>query len=419
MHKGKSVLLCVLLTTSMKVNFRLNKKNKKDKTGFLRMDFSYTGKRFRYFLGISLPENHWSNTKQRVKSSASNSLEMNKRLSEIAEETIRVYYELINNSITPSNTMLKEKLDESLSGVSSQLSFFEFVDEFILRSSNTKKSSTIKEYTYTINDLKIFEKHNKRRIEWDTIDMKFYDAYMEYQYNVKGNSQNLFGKRIKTLKTFLNDAFERGDNKHLMYKGFKVLHKETDAIYLTEDEIEKIYKLDLIENKRLEKVRDLFIIECNTGLRFQDLMHIEKENILEESIKIKVRKTGEILNTLLLPETRTLLKKYNYQLPKISNTNYNLYLKEIGELAGINDTIIHNTYRAGKSISIKKKKYELISSHTSRRSFATNMYHRKISSFMIMAITGHKKESTFLKYIRITNEEAVKIITMSYKKKVS
>lgn len=403
----------------MKVNFRLNKKNKKDKTGFLRMDFSYTGKRFRYFLGISLLENHWSNTKQRVKSSVSNSLEMNKRLSEIAEETIRVYYELINNSITPSNTMLKEKLDESLSGVSSQLSFFEFVDEFILRSSNTKKSSTIKEYTYTINDLKIFEKHNKRRIEWDTIDMKFYDAYMDYQYNVKGNSQNLFGKRIKTLKTFLNDAFERGDNKHLMYKGFKVLHKETDAIYLTEDEIEKIYKLDLIKNKRLEKVRDLFIIECNTGLRFQDLMHIEKENIREESIKIKVRKTGQILNTLLLPDTRTLLKKYNYQLPKISNTNYNLYLKEIGKLAGINDTITHNTYRAGKSISIKKKKYELISSHTSRRSFATNMYHRQISSFMIMAITGHKKESTFLKYIRITNEEAVKIITMSYKKKVS
>ena len=204
-----------------------------------------------------------------------------------------------------------------------------------------------------------------------------------------------------------------------MYKGFKVLHKETDAIYLTEDEIEKIYKLDLIENKRLEKVRDLFIIECNTGLRFQDLMHIEKENILKDSIKITIRKTGERLNTLLLPDTKTLLKKYNYQLPKISNTNYNLYLKEIGKLAGINDTIIHNTYKAGKPISTKKKKYELISSHTSRRSFATNMYHRKYSPVLIMSIIGHKKESTFLKYIRIKNEEAVKIITMSYKKKVS
>ena len=85
-------------------------------------------------------------------------------------------------------------------------------------------------------------------------------------------------------------------------------------------------------------------------------MHIEKENILEESIKIKVRKTGQILNTLLLPDTKTLLKKYNYQLPRISNTNYNLYLKEIGKLAGINETIIYNTYKGGKSISKKKRK---------------------------------------------------------------
>ena len=403
----------------MKVNFRLNKKNKKDKIGFLRMDFSYTGKRFRYFVGISLPENHWSNTKQRVKYSVSNSLEINKRLSEIAKEIIKIYYELVNNNITPSNAMLKEKLDDSLRGISSQLSFFEFVDEFIKRSGNTKKASTTKEYIYTINDLKAFEKHIKRRIEWDTIDMKFYDAYMDYQYNVKGNSQNLFGKRIKTLKTFLNDAYERGANKHLMYKGFKVLQKETDAIYLTEDEIEKIYKLDLTENKRLEKVRDLFIVECNTGVRFEDLMHIEKENVLKDSIKIKTRKTGEVLNTLLLPDTQAILKKYNYELPRISNTNYNLYLKEIGKLAGINDTISHNTYKAGKQISIKKKKFELISSHTSRRSFATNMYHRGYSSVIIMSITGHKKESTFLKYIRITNEEAVKIISLNYKKKVS
>jgi integrase len=403
----------------MKVNFRLHKKNKKDKTGFLRMGFSYTGKRFRYFVGISMPDNHWSNTKQRVKASVSNSLEINKRLSEIAEVTVKIYYELLNNNITPSNSMLKEKLDESLRGVSSQLSFYEFVNEFIKRSSNTKKPSTIKEYIYTVNDLKTFEKHIKRRIEWDTIDMKFYDAYMDYQYNVKGNSQNLFGKRIKTLKTFLNDALERGANKHLMYKGFKVLQRETDAIYLTEDEIEKMYKLDLTENKRLEKVRDLFIVECNTGVRFEDLMHIEKENVLKDSIKIKVRKTGEVLNTLLLPDTQAILKKYNYQLPRISNTNYNLYLKEIGELAGINDTIIHNTYKAGKQISIKKKKFELISSHTSRRSFATNMYHRGHSSVIIMSITGHKKESTFLKYIRITNEEAVKIISLNYKKKAS
>jgi len=401
----------------MKVNFRLYKKKKSDKKGFIRMDFSYNSKRFRYFLGLSIEAKLWSIKKQCIKSSASNSLELNKRLNYIAKKTINIYYDLLNNNFTPSNSLIKEKLDAALKGSSSLLTFYEYVDEFIERSKNTKKANTISEYGYTTRDLKAFEKHSRRRIDWETLDMKFYDAYMDYQYNVKGNSQNLFGKRIKTIKTFLNDAYERGINKHLMYKGFKVLQLETDAIYLNEQELDKIIKLDLRKNKRLERVRDLFIVECNTGLRYHDLMKISKENILKDSIRIKVSKTGQILNTLLLPITKQILKKYKYNLPKISNVNYNLYIKEIGELAGINDSITKDTYKSGKAVSFKRKKYQLITTHTGRRSFATNMYKRGYSPVQIMSITGHKKESTFLKYIRITNEESVRYISMNYKKK--
>ena len=146
-------------------------------------------------------------------------------------------------------------------------------------------------------------------------------------------------------------------------------------------------------------------------------MKISKENILKDSIRIKVSKTGQILNTLLLPITKQILKKYKYNLPKISNVNYNLYIKEIGELAGINDSITKDTYKSGKAVSFKRKKYQLITTHTGRRSFATNMYKRGYSPVQIMSITGHKKESTFLKYIRITNEESVRYISMNYNKK--
>jgi integrase len=401
----------------MKVNFRYQKK-KNTKKGVIRLDFSYGTNRLRYVFGLSTEEKLWSKAKQRFKSSASNSLELNQRLSFIAKETISIYYELINSNISPSNEMLKEKIKEKISGKSNKRSFYDYVDEFIERSKNTKKANTISEYGYTIRDLKAFEKYSRRRIDWETLDMKFYDAYMDYQYNVKGNSQNLFGKRIKTIKTFLNDAYERGINKHLMYKGFKVLQLETDAIYLNEEELNKIYKLDLKKNKRLERVRDLFTVECNTGLRYQDLMTITKENVLKDSIRIKVSKTGQTLNTLLLPITEKILKKYRYNLPKISNVNYNLYIKEIGELAEINETITKDTYKSGKAISFKRKKYQLITTHTARRSFATNMYKRGYSPVMIMSITGHKKESTFLKYIRITNEESVRMISSNYKKKV-
>ena len=90
----------------------------------------------------------------------------------------------------------------------------------------------------------------------------------------------------------------------------------------------------------------------------------------------------------------------------------------IGELAGINETITKDTYKSGKAISFKRKKYQLITTHTARRSFATNMYKRGYSPIVIMSITGHKKESTFLKYIRITNEESVRMISLDFKKKV-
>ena len=403
----------------MKVNFRLYKKKKYDKKGFVRMDFSYNTKRFRYFIGLSIESKLWSTKKQCIKSSASNSLEINKRLNHIAKKTINIYYDLLNNNLTPSNSIIKEKLDMALKGNSSLISFYDYIDEFIERSKNTKKPNTINEYGYTLRDLQAFEKYSRRRIDWETLDMKFYDAYMDYQYNVKGNSQNLFGKRIKTVKTFLNDAYERGINKHLMYRGFKVLQTETDAIYLTEIEIDKIYNLDLSQNKRLERVRDLFIVECNTGVRYIDLMNITKENILKESIRIKVSKTGQTLNTLLLPITKKILSKYQYKLPKISNVKYNLYIKEVGQLAGINESITKDTNKSGKAVSFKRKKYQLITTHTARRSFATNMYKRGYSPVQIMSITGHKKESTFLKYIRITNEESVRMISLDYKKKVS
>jgi integrase len=249
--------------------------------------------------------------------------------------------------------------------------------------------------------------------------MQFYDEYMDYQLNVKENSHNLFGKRIKTIKTFLNDATIRGNNIHLMYKGFKLTVKDSDNIYLTEDEIKKMYKLDLSENERLERVRDLFVVGCRTGLRYSDLVTIRKENISKDGIKVITKKTGKTLNTVIIEETQEILEKYSYELPNISKTNLNKYIKEVGELAGIDEISHKDTYKAGKPISIKTKKYERISSHTARRSFATNMYKGGHPIYYLMHIIGHKKESTFLNYIKVTNEEAVKIITMNYKKKAS
>ena len=398
------------------MNVRYNLLKKKN-TSYILLCISYDGKRLQTSINEKIESNKWSKLKQRVKSSCSEAFNINSYLDKIETIAKNIYYQCKMEGYSPTTDRLKEMIFTKLNGGNKKLSFYEFVEEYTELSKNSKKPSTIREYGFTIKSLKEFEKHKRRRIDWDTLDIKFYDDYMDYQYNVKGNSQNLFGKRIKNIKTFLNAAYERGVNKHLMYNGFKVIKKETDAIYLTEEEIDKIYELNLSKNKRLDRIRDLFIVECNTGVRYHELMNLSKVNILKNSIRFKSSKTEKTVNTLLLPRTKKILKKYNYILPKISNSNYNKYIKEVGELAGINDVVIQETYRAGKAISFKRKKYQMITTHTARRSFITNIYKRGFSSAHIMSMTGHKKESTFLKYNRITNEESVRYISMNYNKK--
>lgn len=400
------------------MNVRYNLLKKKN-TSYILLCISYDGKRLQTSINEKIDSNKWSKLKQRVKISCTEAFNINSYLDKIEAIAKKIYYKCKMEGYSPTTDGLKEMIFSKLNGSNKKLSFYEFVEEFTELSKNTKKKETIDDYNYTIKSLKEFEKYKRRRIDWDTLDIKFYDAYMDFQYNVKGNSQNLFGKRIKHIKTFLNAAYESGNNKHLMYKGFKRLQFDTDTIYLNEQEIDKMYILDLSKNKRLERIRDLFIVECLTGVRYGDLMKITKEYIFKDSIKIKVSKTGQVLHTLLLPTTKKILKKYNFILPKISNSNYNKYIKEVGEIACINKTLTQESYRSGKAVSFKRKKYQLITTHTARRSFATNMYKRGYSPVQIMSITGHKKESTFLKYIRITNEESVRMISLDYNKKVS
>jgi len=400
----------------MNINFNLLRK----KNGaHILMSITFNGIRIQTTINEKIDEKNWNKKKQRLKGNSTDAFNINSYLEKIENNARDIYYKFKIEGIIPTKNQFKEKLSQKLNGVNTSLSFYEFVDEFIKNSKNSKKPSTTKEYIYTIQDLKSFEKHNKRRIDWDTLDLQFYESYMDYQYNVKGNSQNLFGKRIKTIKTFLNDATKKNINKHLMFYGFKVLKKRSDNIYLNEDDLKKIFKLDLSKNKRLERVRDLFIVGCRTGLRFSDLTSLRKEDISKDGIRFQSDKTGEVLNTVIIEETQEILEKYNYQLPKISRTNLNKYIKEVGELADISEVSYKDTYKSGKAISKKLKKYERISSHTARRSFATNMYKRKFPIYYLMKITGHKKESDFLNYIKVTNEEAVKIISMNYKKKSS
>ena len=404
----------------MKTHIRFLKKNKKDLEGNLRLDCSFKGIRFRKYLDIRIAETNWNKNKERIKSNYTNAFDINKRLDFITSTIKKIYYELLNDDIPISVSVLSEKFDEKINGVSRRTTFFDYANEFIENSRVTKTKGTCEGYLYTIKSLKEFEKHIRRRIEWSTIDQKFYDDYEVFQYTIKGNSQNLFGRRIIDIKAILNNANKLGINKYLMYKNFKVKRIVVKKEYLNKEEIQLLWDLDLSDNKRLERVRDIFLVCCYTGVRFSEYKNLKQENIEIGRkgclINYYAQKNTKYVSTICNDNALELLKKYKFNLPHISLQKYNIYIKEVCKIAKIDKEIIIHSYKAGKAIILKKRKFQKISSHTGRRSFITNLIIEGISSTHIKKVTGHSNEKDVNKYNQITSIESIELIQQALKK---
>jgi integrase len=306
-------------------------------------------------------------------------------------------------------------------------SFFDFFRKFIdeskiktnLKTGSLISANTIKNYNNTFNHLKEFARVKRKRIDFDTIDLDFYHDFNDYLTKTKQHSVNTIGGLVKVIKTVLNEATERGVNTNLSFrsKRFQVITQKTDNVYLTETELNELYHLDLSHNQRLERVRDLFLIGCYTGLRFSDFSMLRPENIKGGYIEIETQKTGERVVIPLDSKIEVILKKYKNQLPpSVSNQKTNQYLKELAndkdKLKSLQTVISIKTTKGGLTMHTNYKKYELISSHTARRSFATNAYLRDTPPLIIMGITGHKTEKSFFQYIKLSSKEKAKIFEM-------
>ena len=313
--------------------------------------------------------------------------------------------------------------------------FIEYFEQYINESSkriNPKTNkiiskSTIKSLRNTLTLLKEYNKGNRNTEKFEGINLDWYFKFMEYLNESKTYGINTSGKHISNIKTILRSATERGLNDNLSYmsKKFVGSRVDSDTIYLTEQELSEIFKLNLTKNKRLERVRDLFIVGCYTGLRFSDVSKIRDINIQKEFLTIKTQKTSTKVKIPYHPFVRKIMAKYkgkteNSLPPSVSNTKMNLYIKEVCEKVKIlhNEVEVTKT-KGGLEVISKQKKYSLVSTHTMRRSFATNLYDQEVSVADIMSVTGHKTEGQFFKYIRREKEEGARKIQQFWNQKLN
>ena len=214
----------------------------------------------------------------------------------------------------------------------------------------------------------------------------------------------------------MNEALDKKLTTNMEFKSrrFKKVSEESENIYLTEAELSKIYQKDFSKQKTLDRVRDIFIIGCYTGLRYSDLFTINNENLIDKQTKLRIKteKTGELVIIPLHTYIKEIIKKHN-GIPqyKITNQTMNESLKAIAEQSGIKENTLITSTQGTDTVTNSYKKYELVSVHTARRSFATNAYLNDIPTISIMKITGHRTEKSFLKYIKISQEDNANKLT--------
>lgn len=257
-------------------------------------------------------------------------------------------------------------------------------------------------------------------LNFEDVTIDVYEDFVKYFYG-RGCSANYIGKHIKSLKTIMRSARDEGLHKNMEIerKAFKTISEPVEPIYLTQEELNRIYELDLSDNKHLSDVRDVFLVGCYTAQRFSDYSVIKKSNIIEKDgmkyIKLVQQKTGEICQIPVSPECETILKRYDYTLPKTFEQKVNEMIKLIGERAKITDLIHVEENRGGMKVKKDVRKCELIKTHCARRTGCSLMYLAGIPTIDIMKVSGHRTETEFLKYIRISKEEtAIKLALHPY-----
>lgn len=380
-----------------------------------------------YSTGIKIdPIKHWNHRKQRVKliTAQKNAARTNRFLDEKSSEANKKLTELAFSNPNYSKVDVIRIFDELFgkrkkrNNFQNLLECYEWYFEHFSKNPTTStqrplSNGTARSFKRSFKIFKTFSL-SKGNLQYEDITMEFYEEFLDY---LRGYdySNNYIANHIKNLKTIMNYALLRGYHNNLTFKrrDFAKPNEEVDAVYLNTEELKKIASLDLPKGQSV--CRDLFLIGAYTGLRVSDFNRLEKENIKiidgRYYVEILSKKSNKMLLIPCHPTVVNILKKYgNNPPPRKPDQNINRDLKLIGEKAELFEEVSITKTIGGVRTSNYYKKYELISTHTARRSFCTNAYYADMPTLDIMTISGHKTEKAFYTYIKASSLDKAKKI---------
>lgn len=400
------------------VRFTLHSTKDPLKKTYILLYFHYQGKRLKYTTGEKVCPDGWDFTRQRAISSRKypQGVDINETLNKLENLTVSIYRSTNLGEIEPKE--FSKELDIRMGYARREEgkaapTLLTFTQDWVTKYSeqNPTKRSTWKTLFLTLKQLKDYASDKGVKLEFSEIDNEFLSDLIAWLYAPpRVYSRNYVAFVVKRLKMFMQKAYEQGLHDNRVYLSFKYTEIDSDEISLSFEEINAIAKLDLSANGRYELARDVFLVGCFTGQRFSDYSRIKPEHIVHEGgikvISIVTKKTGSRVKIPLFPILEKILKKYNFKVPKIREDEYRPDIKEVCKLAGITENILIKENRGNQEREEEVPKYSKVTTHTPRRSFASNFILAKIPIHLVMAILGHKTEAETRKYARISESQA-------------
>jgi len=394
----------------------------------IRMRVNFASQRIEFTTGYRIDVAKWDGDKQRVKNGCTNKLKQS--ASEINAALLGYYTELQEifkrfevAEIMPSPAEVKEAFNnrhgqnektELASADTSNVpsNFYEAFDDFVrvCGRQNDWTHSTIEKFAAVKNHLKNF----RSELSFDFFDEEGLTEYVQYLRDVREMRNSTIGKQLSFLKWFLRWSFKQGMHSNNAYDTFKPKLKDTQKkiIFLTWEELNKLREFKIPPTKQaLERVRDVFLFQCFTGLRYSDVFNLRRSDIKGDHIEVTTVKTSDSLIIELNDHSKAILEKYkdvkfenDKALPVITNQKMNDYLKEVAELAEINEPVRQTYYKGNERIDEVTPKYALLGTHAGRRTFICNALALGIPPQVVMKWTGHSDYKAMKPYIDIADD---------------
>ncbi len=376
----------------------------------------YKGSTIRITSPYTVPVDRWMVKEQRCGSARKVTPQeklINEHLEALKERTEEFFMKCLTDGRIPAKeeieAAIQEKKEEPTSkpgsGISFEKAFEEFYQSPSLSSHQKRRGSTTRAYKPVLTKLKAYKKAKPTfKLNFESFDKKFFHDFTSF-LEEEGLENNTIGSYFKRIKAFLNWAQEQGYHSTTDFMRYKVLKEEKPVVFLNKKELDHLIGFDLTKSKRLDETRDLFVLQCVTGLRVSDIMILDQKHIIDDTIHLRSQKTGGQLTIPLNKISKSILEKYPNGLPKKSSQKYNDYLKELAELTELERKVQRQKISGNKVDSSFISLSEAISSHTGRRTFITQCLERGIPPHIVMSFTGHSDLKTMYRYIGYTEDE--------------